>query len=829
MKRLKMWNRKALVLMAALLSLSISSPNVHAQSPTAQPSDSVRYNGTVLVRGGEAPPSFHLIEAVNYVVAVMAKIGDKGYYPLEEGNTTYNAVLVNGTNVTFVLKGLSVVSHPANGADNSTGYALIGPFLVKVSSDKILQISILSRRRPTVELLEAKVDGEAIAMIQGNESRGFWVPSLDGWIFEVNWTNEGDLSEVLICKNNTILSFSGLIKPLASEVELEGPVDPYTYTKLTIQDEEVSLLAYGPSVNLTVTSRLPIREFLGIYASSSGKYLVRVDRVGPSTYTILSPDRCDTCIVDGLTFVSDPSFSLDIGLDAPSEGIGGTSIEVSVDPRDASNLTLLLPGGRSVFLRNEGFEYLLKVSLPLPKTEIVAPIYLTGFSSDGIYGIEREMKILKAYDIRLLNGSRVFLVGGRGDLHILALNVGPTLLSLIEARLNLTTKRGDVLSLKFPLSIQLQGNGSQRILLPLRLPVGDYRGTLEIYVEDSSGEVHTISLGEISVVSTSENPLNALIAISPDLPSVGDRVEIKVTFTTMVPLSKILIAVNSSDELEPVTDTSKLVKDLPEGSTRELTFAFRAASVGPAVVKVVIYYSIEGEASERIYTKEIKIPIGGVSGRAVVEIDKRQVNIGEQVRLKIRIEDLSGNVTVEFPTKMSILEAKGRIRGNSVEFVAPGEIEVVGSFSEGGVYTIPTYISVNGSLLIPSNTVTVKVVGESGQESLEMSLRSRLADLRRRFKTLKEASGGLNPQAKEKMREIEDMLEEAKRLINQASYGKASEILNRAEAEISSLEEYTYSSLDELLNSLIYFLIGVGITSAILLAIRLRRRPKHGA
>ncbi len=829
MERLKMWNRKTLALMAALLLLSLSSPNAYAQPSTTQPSNSVRYNGTVVVRSEEVPASIRIVEAVSYSVIVMAKIGDAGYYELDEGNTTYNTVLVNDTNVTFLFRGTSGISYPVGGSNSMAGYALVGPFLVEASSDKILEISVLSDKRPAVELLEAKVEGEAAAMISGNESNGFWVPSLDGWIFKLNWTEEGELSAVLICKNNTVFSFEGLIKPSASEVELENPVDPYSYSEFSIRDGEVSLSAYGSSVNLTVADKLPIRDFLGIYATEKGKYLVRIRRIGPSTYAILSPDQCDTCIVDGLTYVSDPSFKLDIGLDAPSEGIGGTSVEVSVHPGDASNLTLLLPGGRSVLLRNEGFDYLLKFSLPLPKNEITASIYLTGSSQDGVYGIEREMKVLKAYDIRLLNGSRVFLVGGRGDLHILALNVGPTPLSLLEAKLNLTTKRGDVLSLKFPLSMQLQGNGSQRIILPLSLPVGDYKGTLEIYVRDSDGEVHAISLGEILVVSTSEDPLNVLIAISPDLPNVGDRVQIKVTFTTMVPLSRILVTVNSSKGLEPLADTSKLVEVVPEGSTRELAFAFRAASVGPAAVKVVIYYSIEGETSERVFTKEIKIPVGGVSGRASVEVDKSEVDVGEKVKLKIKVEDISGNVTIEFPDKASILEAKGRIRGNSVEFVAPGEIEVVCSFSESGVYTVPTYISVNGSLLVPSNTVTVKVKGGENLESLEMSLRSRLADLKRRFRTLKEASGGLDPQARMKMNEIEDMLNEAKRLINQANYGKASEILNRAEAEISSLEEYTYSSLDELMNSLIYFLIGVGITSAILLAIRLRRRPEHGA
>ncbi len=834
MERLKMWNKRILAWITALLLLSVSLTLAHAQPPNDQTHErgsSVVYDGVALVRGRQIPNSVQVIGTTEYSISALAKIGKEGSFPLKDANSTYNLVSVNDTYVTFALKKevrvQAIRAQVQSGPISPTArgdYILVGPFLVRISSSKIEEISVVSERRPAVELIEAKVKGRAIAMIGGKRLVGSWVPSLDGWIFELNWTQQGDLSHVLICRNNTLLSFYGLMRPFTGEVELDSPVSPYTNARISLGDDMVSLLAQGPTLNLSLVHELPIREFLGIYEVAGARFLIKISKEGKSSYGILSPEGCDTCVIDGITYVSDPSFKLDMGLDIPKEGIGGTSIPISVHPGEASNLTLLLPGGISVVMGNEGFDYSLRVRLPLPKTDTVSPIYLTGESEDGIFGIERDIRILKAYDVRLLNETRVFLVGGRGDLHILALNAGPSPLSLLEAELNLTTKGGNVLSLRFPLSIELQSNRSQRILLPLNLPVGDYKGILNVLVRDYSGEIHTISLGVITIVSTGEDPLNVLIAISPDLPGIGDKVRIKVTFTTMVPISKMLVSINSSEELEPISDTSKLLRDIPEGSTKELSFSFRAKKVGPADVQVAIYYSIEGEFEERVYTKEVKIPVGGVSGRAEVSADRTEISVGEAVRFRIRIEDISGNVTVEFPRKMSILEARGIIRGNSVTFNAPGEVEVVGAFSEGGTFVVPTYISVNGSLLVPSNTITIRVKGESSLQSVEMSLRSKLADLNRRFRTLKEASGSLSPETKKRMSEVEAMLKEAGRLINSAEYEKAREVLHRAETEISSLEEYTYSSLDELMNSLIYFLIGAGITSAALLAIRWGRR-----
>lgn len=818
----KMRDRKALALMTALVALSIGSLNSVAQFGVT-----VKYNGIALVRG-EDGSALQSLNATEYYASVLAKIDEKGYFPLLKGNSTYNFVLVKGTNVTFMLSMNSTIFYqkPSQSANfeggNGTGYALMGPYLLRISGDVITEISVLSHRDTSVELIEAKVGGQASAMISGQLVAGQWIEGLYGWIFPLDWTREGDLSGVLVRRNNTLLSFVGVIKPVAKEVKLESSLAPYKYSEFRLDRGTVYLTAYGPAMNLSLTDAIPVRAFLGIYASHNGRYIVEVSERGHTTYAVLSPKKCDTCVIGNITYSLDPKLKLDVDLKAPDEVVGGTLVNISIDPGNSYNLTVYLPGGRSLLLENRGFRYDLRVNLPPTRHNATEHIYVTGFLNNGIFGLERGIRVLKAYDIRLLNETRVYLIGGSGDLHVFALNKGQNPLSLIEARLNLTTKRGDALSLKFPLSIELKGNGSQEVLLPLSLPIGDYRGSLYVLIKDG-GEIHEITLGEVSIISTGEDPLNAFVAISPDLPSVGDEVNLKITFTSMVPLSRMLVIVNTSEELRPVNDTSKLLKDIPEGSSRELSFLFKAVNVGPASLRVKIYYSVSGKAAERIFTKDIRLPVGGVSGRAKVDVGKSELVVGEQFTIRIRVENVVGNVSIEFPRKMSILEAKGRIKENVVEFNAPGEVEVIGSFTDEGTYMIPTYISVNGSLLIPSNRVVIKVSKGVDVESMETSLRSKLADLMRRFKTLKETLRRPEPQIKERLNEIGIELEEAEKLIDGSYYSKAADLLGEAEAEISSLEEYAYSSLNKLMEGLIYFLIGVGITSVVLLALRLGR------
>ncbi len=784
-----------------------------------------------------------ILQADTYRVTVLARVKGDGLYQLLRPNSTFNEVLVSGVNVTFVLKTSSPLFAPSQlgAAAESQGtappyqtpveYSLVGPFLVKTSRGEILEVSIRSESTPSVELLEAKVGNGARAMINGEELLGSWYDGLDGWVFPLNWTNPGEPSVVLIHKNNTISSFSGILHASANEVDFSLDSGPYREVHLRVLEGSVELEAKGNTIpNVELTEKIPVSEFFGIYISGQDSLLISEAYLGRLSYTLITPERCESCIVGEFGFERDPNFKLNAELEVPKEAIGGSAVlmRVSSGP-DIDNMTLYLPGEKVLLLENMGFPYEIELALPLTNLDVMEDIYLTVHSTEGLYGLKKALKILRSYEIRMLNRTPIFLIGGKGDIHISAINLGDGTISLLEARVNLTTKKGEVLSLKFPLSVDLQGNRSQRIVLPLNLPVGDYKATLLVSLVDQSGETHWFNLGEMSIVSTNEDPLNALLAISPDMPNIGDNVTLKVSFTNMVPLERVLIGVNVTGGLEPISDTSKLLKEIPEGSTRELTFQFRAKEVGPAKLTVILYYVIEGGGSERSYIKELKIPIGGVSGRASIEVTKTEVEVGEKFSVKIRVEDVSGNVTVEFPAKMIILEAKGRIKGNKVEYMAPGEIEVMGLFKEEGAYTIPTYVSVNGSLLIPSNTVTIKAVGKGGWDVVEKSLRSKLADLKRRYRTLKEASGNLGPLAVEKLNSLGKILDEAKKLIDEAEYERASELLSKVEDELSSIEEYAFSSLDRIMSSLMYFLIGIGITSAILLALRLKKGSKHGS
>ncbi len=830
-----MWEKRTLVIMTALLILLASAPRA-----LAQPTGYTKYYGDIIVPNANSSIPLKSIEADVYELYILAKINGDGLYDLMKHNSTFNAVLVNGTNVTFVLRRSSPIYKPVSQEtttsiskpfSNLSEYGLVGPFLVKVSQEKISEVSMISNIPPQIELLEAKVGEEARALIEGENISGLWYDGLEGWVFHLNWTEPGNLSVVIIHKNGTAIPFHGILRASSSDIVFNlSESSAYKWVHIFISNESVRLDARSnPLLTVRQVSELPIEEFFGFYKYNSSTFLVQEVKSRHLSYLLVQPEKCEQCVIGETVYALDTNFKMDVELNLPSKGIGGSYIPLTVSlPENITNATLYVPEGKVIILRGLEVPYNLRVSLPLVNTDKKEEVYLTVHSEDGIYGLKSSLEILRAYEAKLLNGTQVFLLGGKGNLHVSVVNFAREPISLIDAQMNLITKKGEVISLKFPLSMDLRGNSSQRIVLPLNLPTGDYDAVLSLDVKNRIGHKSTLYLGKISIISTGRDPLNTLLTVSPDTPNIGDNVQLRVTITNMVPLSEILVSVNASNNLEPISETSKLLRDVPEGSNKKMNFLFKAKNVGPAEVAVLFYYKIKGENFKRFYTKEIKVPIGGVPGRAFVEISKSEIKPGEKVTIDVRVEEISGNLTVELPKEMTIIEANGRIKGNSVKSDAPGRIRIVGTFKKSGEYTIPTYVVVNGSLLVPSNTVTIKVLGESNIGYLEKNLRSKLADLMRRYKTLKETSGGLSPDEKKMLDSIGKALKEIENSINEGYYNKASEMLSNVEDEISSMEEHAFSSLDQIMNSLIYFLIGAGIASAFLLVIRLRRGRKHG-
>ena len=70
---------------------------------------------------------------------------------------------------------------------------------------------------------------------------------------------------------------------------------------------------------------------------------------------------------------------------------------------------------------------------------------------------------------------------------------------------------------------------------------------------------------------------------------------------------------------------------------------------------------------------------------------------------------------------------------------------------------------------------------------------------------------------------IEGELKEVEDLINRGSYEEASRLLTDIESKLSDLEEVAFSSIDRLMNSLIYFLIGIGVSLTLILLMKLRK------
>jgi len=788
---------------------------------SAQPVNFVRYNGPITLLETEISDNLTILRGDLYRVEVLALVSGEGDFPLSRPNGTYNAVLVEGDNVTFLLEESVEV------LDN---VGLIGPFLVVTEGDVISSISLESEHTPYVELVEAKVGESATANIMGKEQTGIWNEQLGCWTFLLNWTDPGELAAVLIYRNNTVKSYSGLLKVNSQNMTFDMNEGPYSKVEVVYSDGEISLRAYDkPLTGIKEQDFIEIRGHLTFYRyGQDSRALIKVDHIGETDYSVIEPGTCETCQVRGISeysLVSDENLTLDVGLEVPQEIIGGSNLSVSVSLGNGiENATILLPGDVLVQLKRDAFST-YRLLLPLTPSEIdrFENVYLTAYSSEGIFGIKKSLKILKSYEISLLNKSSIFLLGGKGDLYLSVYNIGSSRLFLSQAFLNVTSPRGDTISMKFPLEVELNSNRSQLILLPVNLPPGTYQAALQVLVVDSFGKTHAVTLKGITLRSIAESPLNALLTISPDLPNIGDKVTLKVTLSTFVPLDSLLVSVNVSKGLVPLSDTSKFLEDISGNFTHDLKFEFEARRAGSARVLVTITYSIKGESTKRSYTKEIKVPVGGVSGRASIELNKRKVEVGEKFVLVIDVQDVKGNVSVEFPHEMTIVESKGRIKGNRVEFSSPGRIEIVALFTEKGNYTLPTYISVNNSILIPVDAVSLAVVEKGSKVFLEKSLRSKLADLRRRYKTLKEASSEESISKKKILSLIEGELKEVEDLINRGSYEEASRLLTDIESKLSDLEEVAFSSIDRLMNSLIYFLIGIGVSLTLILLMKLRK------
>ncbi len=776
--------------------------------------DGIRYGGDAIVLMGSGPESISKLCSVR----LLSFISPNETSPLIVQNSTFNRVAFNGTHLSFVLERNSTVI-----ASKDYGVSFLPPFLIRVENGKIVEVNYLSDKASfgNFELIEAKKGQSARISIDGEIIEGSWIPEFEGWLLRREWSAHMEPSYLLLFNNGTYVAFGGITKSYTNFVTLENINPQYSRAELSLLNNSAFLRAFGPSIKVRKVDAVGLEEGLFVYGRDNMS-LIEVKCSGPANFKIIDPKYCNICEFNGNEFYFDSNFSIALNIDSPSEVMSGSSFQILVTPPQGSREISIVFGDSSIVLRNISIPMRVEIRAPTTEREVMNDLFITVTTNDGIFGLRRGIKILSTYTAHLLNSTEVYLLGGRGSISIKVYNFGDLYSQISSVRMDLLGSKSEKIPLNFPIYYQIPPKSSVTISLPLDIPTGEYLGSIQLNLSDSVNRSYSLSLQSIRIISTSETPLSILTLISPEIPNVGDDVRLSLSLSSAIPLEKLLVNVSSAG-MDPISDTSKFLLNISKEEVVRLEFSFRAKSVGPSQILISAYYLPKGYSTYRTAVKEVKIPIGNVEGIVYAEVNETNVRVGESVELKVRVEGVSGEVTIDFPRGTSIIESQGAVRGNKVSVLAPADVRIVLSFNTTGNFTLPSFAIFNGTRALPINAVHVNVVGGSMNEK-ERSLRAKLAELNRRYKTLTEASSSLESSDRELLDKVSSLLRESENLINKGIYSDAEKSLREAENILSSLEERAYGYMSSLINFLMYFIIGAGFSSLLLIYRRLRKR-----
>lgn len=777
----------------------------------AQP-DSMRYGGTVAIIGSGSEHASR-----SYRIRPLANVDSNGTFPLITPNSTFNKVFFNGSHVRLVLERSSPM---ITVRDRDVSFLL--PFLVTLHSGLIEEISLLTENISieTLEIIEAKRRGTAEIELDNEPLNGFWVESVGGWLFRRNWSRQGELSYLLILDNGTYLTFQGISKVHSSQVTLESVMRPYEMVEIKLQESSAILKASGPPIKVIKSNSIGLEEGLLLYEEL--RLLLEVEELGGTSYRLLDPGSCSECESNGNKFYFDPNFKIDIQTEVPSDIVSGTSFQILIKPPDDSKVIILIFEDNLIVLEDIKAPIRIEMGVSVAEKEYNTTLLITVKTDKGIFGQEREMRILPTYGVSLMNSTRVYLLGGEGSLRIKVYNSGSITARISGIRMDLSSDNASI-TLSFPIYEQIPPKSSIIVSLPLSVPIGQYSGKISLSITDYLNRTYKLNLSEdIKIYSTMENPVSILAFVVPESPNMGDNVRLIVSLSSAIPLRRLLVNVSSAD-MSPTSDTSKLLANLSEWRSVRLEFSFKAKTVGPSSILISAYYLPEGYSTYRATFKEISVSVGGMSGRVLVEAKKTRITINESVEVTIKVESLKGEVTLEFPNEVSIIESQGVILGNRLKVIAPSQLRVMLRFNSSGSFTVPSLAVLNGTRLLQVDAAQIYVISESESEK-EKEVKSKLADLSRRYKTLIETLRDPAPY-QESLNMIRNLLNESETLINEGRYLNAERSLKKAEDIIISIEEGTHTRIGDLFNFLIYFMIGGGFA----LFLFILRRVKKGS
>ncbi len=793
---------------AILLTLLLLSP-----VGAALASDVVYYYGEVVLfgRGISAPPTAHIGSAVVYEVEVLA-VGQGEELSISIPH--YNKVRVSGPNLTFLFSGEE---------EAYQGFHRIKPVMVKVSQE--IEGVYVEKGREVVSTVAAEVGGNITAIFRGEEVSGTWDDKLNSWIIELNDTL------LQVTSNNTATVFEEALSEGGDNLTLSLDNKVYKLVKLRLSQGKLIYELVGPTVkSLGEFREIPLAEmdwswtYLW-YNSGSESFLVRARILGPMKYVYFTPE-CPECTVNAssgeTTFVFDGTLRASINgeIRAPDSALTGSYVNATFVVGEADQVNVLLPSGEGLIYRPGNHSIPLSVRFYVPPVtgEVESRFFLTWFASGRAFGISKQIKLERAVSAELLNGSEVILIQGKGEVQVVVENYSPNPVKVVNMRM--TVSEGTrTYQLIFPVDVDVYRDHSKLIALPLSIKPGVYRAFLEAEIEDLVTRRNvTLPIGELLVRSIGELPVKVNLTFSPLVPNVGDEVVLKVLIKPNIEVKDVAIKVRSEPGLKSLNRTSVKLDKVKSDIVEE--FKFKAVDPGTSKVIVQVDYRLpDGRAGS--VRDQVSVPVGGVRGKVFVNSNVSKVFVGQEFPLVVMVKDCEGEAEVHLPRWVKVVRVNGEVEGNVVKFNAPGDLYMTLSVEKPGNYTIPTYVAVNGSI-IPTNPVRVEVSGPMGEKE-KRSLLSKVAELKRRFKTVKEALSSKEAEAVDRLERMFSELDEA---LNSGNVRRAESLISEIDKEISKLEG-KISEAGILKNLMSYVLIGFVLAVIAAMVIILKFRGKE--
>ncbi len=422
------------------------------------------------------------------------------------------------------------------------------------------------------------------------------------------------------------------------------------------------------------------------------------------------------------------------------------------------------------------------------------------------YSAVRTLGFSPSLQLLSLNGTNIYAIGERNRVVLELVNRGPRDVLLLEVGL---LRDSATVEVSEPLNQSMAPGSISLVDFRLDLPEGVFIFTPRAAVLDPAfNEVVEISGEPLSVVSAESPMIWRLEVPAGALPLVPFNITL--VLTSNIPASNVVVTIVPSEPLEPLGTTSVTLDAIKPGTTATLSFPVVAERPGTSKVELAVSYTAPWGPEEMV--ELVNVSVGFLTNLYSV-VGPATAASGDTLNLTLEVGGPPGFVRVFMPPEFEVVETNATLgANNTITFEAPGRVYIkVVVRAEPGVYLVPSLITVNNSL-IPGDPLRLQVTSRPSLSKEELI--TKLTELRRRVRSLKER--GILPWVSppQGISELEEALRSAESLIEEGRLTEAKESLEEVELALNEIEGRRTAELDPLIPVTLTLLV-----SAILLAI----------